>query len=205
MRYLFCISMTPWLFHFVSEYINDPKTCPRLNTAEVTFVAYHCKDLKGVIWVGLLVVPKKISCLAPLFCIVIWNKEHNSKYFGMLTDFRTPTPQFLNSKYPPALLYHCSNTGFPPLPMSDKSLPSSWLTPEGGGRGWGLALAHFCFVHISTCPGSADFSSRAEIKLIHSFGQSVSIYKCIHDHSFIHSFTPSFLHHSVLNYEKCIF
>ena len=139
MRYLFFASV--WLHDYFILCqnrifgINDPKTCPRLNTAEVTFVAYHCKDLKGVIWVGLLVVPKKISCLGPLFCIVIRNKEHNSKYFGMLTDFRTPTPQFLTSKYPPALLYHCSNTGFPPLPMWDKSLPSSWLTPEAGGRG----------------------------------------------------------------------
>lgn len=80
--------------------ISDPKTYPRLNTAEVTFVTYHCKDLKEVIWIGLLVVPKKISCLVPLFCIVIRNKERNCKYFGMLTDFHIPTPQFLNSKYP---------------------------------------------------------------------------------------------------------
>ena len=196
MRYLFFASV--WLHDYFILCqnrifgINDPKTCPRLNTAEVTFVAYHCKDLKGVIWVGLLVVPKKISCLAPLFCIVIRNKEHTSKYFGMLTDFRTPTPQFLTSKYPPALLYHCSNTGFPPLPMWDKSLPSSWLTPEaGGGGGLGLPLAHFCFVHISRCPGSADFSSRAKIKLIHSFGQSVSIYAFMIIHSFIHSLLHS--------------
>ena len=75
-----------------------------------------------------------------------------------------------------------------------------------GGRGvGGLALAHLCFVHVSTCPGAADFSYRVEIKLIHSFGQSGSIYAFTIIHSFIRSFTPSFMHNSVLNYERCIF
>ena len=50
MRYLFFASV--WLHDYFILCqnrifgINDPKPCPRLNTAKVTFVTYHCKDLK---------------------------------------------------------------------------------------------------------------------------------------------------------------
>ena len=88
------------------------------------------------------------------------------------------------------------------LPLMKNSIPS---TGRGGPGGGGLVLAHFCFVHVSTCPGSADFSYHVEIKFIHTLGQSVSISAFMIIHSFIHSFTPSFMHHSVLNYERCIF
>ena len=42
-----------------------------------------------------------------------------------------------------------------------------------------LVSAHVCFVHVST--GSADFSYHVQIKLINSFGQSVSQHLCMHD------------------------
>ena len=71
------------------------------------------------------------------------------------------------------------------LPLMKNSIPS---TGRGGPGGGGLVLAHFCFVHVSTCPRSADFSYHVEIKFIHSFGQSVSISAFMIIHSFIHSF-----------------
>ena len=109
-------------------------------------------------------------------------KESNSKCFFTLTIKKTST------------LYK--------LPVMKNSISSD---RTGGRGGWGSALTHFCFVDISTCPGSADFSYHVEIKLIHSLGQSVGIYAFMIIHCFIHSFTPSFMHHSVLNYEQCIF
>ena len=196
MRYLFFASV--WLHDYFILCqnrifgINDPKTCPRLNTAEVTFVAYHCKDLKGVIWVGLLVVPKKISCLAPIFCIVIRNKEHNNKYFGIYVNwFSYPHLPILKFQVPPSPTVSLQQHRFSSSPYVRQK--SSFIlidSRRGGERGVGVGISPFLFCTHLHMPRLCWFLFSCRNKA-HTFIWSISQYLCIHDHSFIHSLLHS--------------
>ena len=117
-------------------------------------------------------------------------------WYGMVWIFQ----ELPNMSLPLKNVQNVQSRGFSPKESNSNRITRHeefhFLHRDGGAGGGGLALAHFCFVLVSTCPGSADFSYHVEIKLLHSLSQSVSIYAFMIIHSFMHSFIHSFIHAS---------